>query len=228
MAGAIDALVPMKGLGRAKARLATLLTPAQRSALAGAMLQDVLKALARTPKLRRVHVVTGDAAVAALVKQHGAVPLAEPANDGGLNAALEWARIRLLADAGPPDELLVVPADVPAITSGSVARLLEGGGVRSFVRLCPSRDGGTNALFLRPPEVIPFRFGRGSAREHEAEAAAAGVPFEPRTIAPDFDDIDTVDDVKRFLEVADAGYTRAALLDWGIDATWADPDREWR
>ena len=44
-----------------------------------------------------------------------------------------------------------------------------------LVGLVPDRHGsGTNALVLRPPDVIAFAFGRGSRDRHLAAAAAAG------------------------------------------------------
>ncbi|MGA7264466.1 MAG: hypothetical protein WA709_31550, partial [Stellaceae bacterium] len=56
------AVVPVKELDRAKERLAQVLPPDRRRALMLAMLEDVLTALAATPGLGGLAVVTVDAA----------------------------------------------------------------------------------------------------------------------------------------------------------------------
>ena len=53
-------LVPVKNLADAKQRLSSVLTPAERFALAQAMCEDVLQALARWPSRPPVAVVTSD------------------------------------------------------------------------------------------------------------------------------------------------------------------------
>ncbi len=53
-------LVPVKKLSDAKQRLSPILTPEQRFALARAMCEDVLQALARWQKRPAVAVVTSD------------------------------------------------------------------------------------------------------------------------------------------------------------------------
>jgi 2-phospho-L-lactate guanylyltransferase len=61
---------------------------------------------------------------------------------------------------------------------------------------------GTNALGLRPPEVIDFAFGRGSRQAHLAAAATAGATMieldGPLSI-----DLDTPDDLV-FVESTEA------------------------
>ena len=44
------------------------------------------------------------------------------------------------------------------------------------INIAPSRDGGTNALMLQPPQAIPFAFGRDSFQRHRHLAAEAGIP----------------------------------------------------
>src|SRR5437773_1301945 len=77
----IVAAVPVKDLINAKQRLVPALGAAERAALAAAMLQDVLAALAAA-RLDRVWVVTREPAVLALARARGAEPLAEDANRG--------------------------------------------------------------------------------------------------------------------------------------------------
>ena len=53
---------------------------------------------------------------------------------------------------------------------------------------------GTNALGLRPPEVIDFAFGPGSRDAHRAAAEAAGARYEEVDGALAVD-LDTADDL---------------------------------
>ena len=92
------AVVPAKPLDAAKGRLAPLLAPAERRALAEALLADVLSALVGASVVDRVLVVSTDPAALALAECLGAHPVPEttaahprgvgPAADGPLNAAL--------------------------------------------------------------------------------------------------------------------------------------------
>ncbi len=73
------------------------------------------------------------------------------------------------------------------------------------VAIAPDRLGtGTNGLALAPPGVIGFRFGTGSFAAHRAEAQAAGV--EPAIVArPGLAfDLDTPEDLARWLELGSA------------------------
>ena len=73
------------------------------------------------------------------------------------------------------------------------------------VVIAPDRLGtGTNGLALSPPGIIGFRFGAGSFAAHRAEAQAAGV--EPAVVVrPGLAfDLDTPEDLARWLELGSA------------------------
>jgi len=212
MTATIDALIPVRALATAKKRLGPALAPEERRALAQAMLEDVLHAATTAPRLRQIWVVTGDADAAAIAQRYGAriVPEHRPATGSPLNAALEEGR-RVLAAHNPPDALLVLPMDLPAITSETLSEFLRvvDDVPGPLVAICPARDGGTNALLLRPPALIPFLFGRGSARKHARAAEQAGAAVAIRPFPALALDLDTPEDIRRLL-TADAGWSRAA------------------
>lgn len=158
------ALIPVKELSQAKARLAPALDAAGRRELTVAMLRDVLAAALACPVLDKVAVVTRDADVLTLAKDAGAEGLPEP---GGLNEALTSAG-EALAQRGV-DRLLVLAADLPLVATDDIATVAQ---ADADVVIVPSMDGGTNALAL-PPSGIAFRFGPDSARRHLAAAAVA-------------------------------------------------------
>ncbi len=169
------ALIPMAELSQAKTRLAGLLDGDSRAELALAMLTDVVAACDESRCFDRIVVVSNDNAVFDHARDLRAEPLAEPATSGGLNGGLAFGQ-RHAAREGA-SELVIVPADVPLARAGDITQVIDAlaavAGPRVvFVR---SRDNGTNALALRPPEVIGMHFGRDSADAHRAAAEAAGI-----------------------------------------------------
>ncbi len=180
----VVALVPVRGLEQAKARLGEALDAEERLHLTESLLRRTLAAAAAAPGVTLVAVISPDQAALHLAAALGAAPLEETGTD--LNAALEegrqWARA-IAATA-----ILVLPADLPAIDSEAVADVLArareaidpagGADVRPVVALVPDRAGtGTNALLLSPPEAIAFAFGPGSRAAHAAAAGRVGARY---------------------------------------------------
>jgi 2-phospho-L-lactate guanylyltransferase len=171
----IAALVPVKALRQSKRRLRPVLSDDQRQALVMAMLEDVLRLLASVPAIATTAVVSPDADVLAFARRLGAQPIREPPQPRGLNAALTFAS-RTLSEQGAGG-LLVLPVDVPLATTADIEAILNRIDGNPSIVLCPSRSGGTNALALRPPGIIPFRFGHRSSATHQREARAHGLPL---------------------------------------------------
>jgi 2-phospho-L-lactate guanylyltransferase len=170
------AVVPFKGPG-GKRRLAPALDEDERYALARAMLQDVLTALAASEMLDRALVVTPDESVGRVVERHRACWLPEPPGADGLNAAL--AHAQAVAIEHGVGRLLVIPADVPLLEADDVRSVLRAGdelGIERYAVAVPNAARtGTNTLLLCPPDVLPTRFGVESFAAHQEEAAARGV-----------------------------------------------------
>ncbi|MBI4594013.1 MAG: NTP transferase domain-containing protein, partial [Candidatus Rokubacteria bacterium] len=138
------AAVPVKDLANAKQRLVGALEPAQRAALARAMLRDVLRALAAA-RLDAVWVVTRDADVSAIAGEFGAAEVREDANRGHTAAvALAQRRAAMLGARG----FLTVPGDVPCVTADEIrTQDSAAGGTSVAVAMVPSRSGlGTNGV----------------------------------------------------------------------------------
>lgn len=206
-------LIPMKELAQAKMRLADVLDARQRSELALAMLTDVISACIDSGCFDEIAVIGNDSEVAWHVREMGAKPLAEPATLTGLNASLTFGQ-RYLARRVAVDELLILPADIPLIRAEDVQAVvgaLTSGDARRVV-LVRSRDNGTNALGLRPPEAIDMHFGRNSADAHRAAAEAAGieiVEIESERLAFD---VDAPEDVTE-LATSSCGAATSAWLE---------------
>jgi 2-phospho-L-lactate guanylyltransferase len=204
------ALVPVAGLAAAKSRLLGRLSRGELDALVLAMLADVLEALQRTPEVERVAVATPDARVAEAAEAAGAQALLR--DDPGLNPALDAGLARLVSEGATT--LLVLLGDVAGARAEDLSSLyaeLQALGGRGVV-LAPSRDGGTSALLRAPPDAIGHRFGRDSARTHEAEARRCGVAFRSVALPSLAVDLDRPEDLE-ILRASDvpAARTRALL-----------------
>jgi 2-phospho-L-lactate guanylyltransferase len=117
-----------------------------------------------------VLVVSADPAALMLAAQQGVATLQEAR--AGLNQALVQAR-RHAVEQGARS-LLVLASDLPLVSASDVEAILAAGDA-SVVIAPDRRRQGTNALLLRPPEVIAFAFGEDSFARHLDLALAAGV-----------------------------------------------------
>jgi 2-phospho-L-lactate guanylyltransferase len=211
----IAAIIPVGTLEGAKTRLADTLDAEERHDLVEDLLaRTVASALAAAP-FDDVLVISPDPEVLTRAAEIGARTLRQRTK--GLNAGLREARADVLA--GGAEAILVLPIDLPFVTAEAVSALLEpltaddsptpateprvAGITDGHVVLVTDRHGtGTNALALRPPEIIDFAFGPGSRRAHRAAAEAAHAAYTeiggPLTV-----DLDTPEDFV-FVEAAEA------------------------
>ena len=209
------AIVPAKELRHAKRRLATLLADEERQELSLCMLRDVTTALVAARKVDRTVVVSPDTAVLSVAEETGCGSVREPTPTGGLNASLDRIiQSRALALAST---VLVLPADLPAVLPDEIDAVLEALPAERGVVICPSQSGGTNAIAVRPPQALPFRFGEASFTAHRREAANRELPFhvmELPSLTLDIDDPQDIADLVAshlWKEEARAAATRAFL-----------------
>lgn len=212
----VHAILPVKGLDAAKARLADVLSPWERRQLVLAMLADTLDA-ALAAGLAQVSVLSPDARVLALAEGAGARTIYDDTGAVSLNQALVQAVKQRCAEA---DAVLVLLADVPLATSGELASMVQTGyriaasdsGAGRAVVIAQDRPGrGTNALFLRPPTAIPLRFGPDSLSRHVAEAMSRGIPHQICRLPGLSIDLDTAADLRVFLGTPGATRTHRVL-----------------
>jgi 2-phospho-L-lactate guanylyltransferase len=186
----IVAAIPVKRLSQAKSRLASRLSNAERSALVLTLLQQTVAALRESGVVGRIAVATPESE---LGDRLGVESLPD---SGSLNSTLleaaEWAH-----RAGAKG-LLILPGDLPLLRAADVRIMAEIDIERSGIAIAPTHDGGTGALLLFPPEVIPPSFGADSFRRHVELAQARGLSV--REIAADAFtfDLDTVENLERF------------------------------
>jgi 2-phospho-L-lactate guanylyltransferase len=204
----IWALVPVKRLKGAKQRLAGLLSEAERTDLARAMMLDVLLALRHAWGLAGVAVVTEDNEARTLAREHGATLI--PEAEGGLNAALAGA-LETLADFGAGGAL-IIHGDLPLATAEEVTRMLEAHPGDEAVTFVPARDGGTNAMLVTPTNAMKLHYGTGSYERHMDEARRQRLRTESLDLPGIGLDIDTPEDLRALLERGARGHTMEYLL----------------
>lgn len=203
----LAAIVPVKRLAAAKSRLASILHTTERQQLVLAMLGDVLGALIATPGVDHIGVISADPLVLELARARGVEPLLDQASD--LNAALGQAS-RYYAERGV-EATLVLPADLPLITPAAIEQLAGAAHGPRGAAIVPSRDGGTNALLLRPPLALPFHFGAGSLARHRQAAYEHGLTLRVASIPGLHLDIDQPDDLLLLAEAEGATATQELL-----------------
>lgn len=164
-------LVPVKPLDEAKSRLAPILTSAERSDLTRRLLQRTLMLAQQSGLFSCLLVVSRDPEVWELAQSSGGCALAE-AGDGLNRALLQGAAY---AGRHRADSLLILPADLPLLRLQDLAALCALGETGDGTVIGPAQEGGTNALHLRLPPVLPFCFGENSFARHMAAAGAAGL-----------------------------------------------------
>ena len=199
----------MKEFIGAKQRLASLLTPEQRQALAAAMLEDVLAALADAP-IAGIMVNTLDPLAGELARRYGARVVTEGARDGHTGAVAAMAR---LLGKERREGMLALPGDIPRVTSAEVAAIIEARRPAPSITIVPAHDErGSNAVLCSPPLVMPLRFGDDSFLPHLAAARALGI--EPTIVKlPGIGlDIDQPQDVQALRRATPHMTTRATSL----------------
>ena len=205
------AVVPVKERVSAKERLAPMLAPEVRQALALAMLEDVLEALSATPGIAGLLVVTVDPEARQMAVRYGGRPIETGARDGHSGAVA--AAARLLAAEGRSG-MLTLPGDIPLVTPAEIAQLLAAHLPAPSFTIVPSHDElGSNAVVCSPPDAVPLRFGENSFYPHLQAAEARGI--RPRVLyLPGIAlDIDNPEDVLSFMRIDSQTRARAVLAE---------------
>jgi 2-phospho-L-lactate/phosphoenolpyruvate guanylyltransferase len=205
------AVMPVKRLSYAKGRLASHFEAPERLELARALFEDTLELAERASFLTWL-VVSDDATVLTLAADKHLGVLED--RGGGLNAALAQAARHL--EAREADSMTVVPADLPLAAPEDLLDVIETAHDADVVIVPSGRDGGTNALALRPPGLLEPSFGRDSFAAHferaqRLSARCVVLPLPRMSL-----DIDTIEDVEDLLGRAASPPTRTlgALRRW--------------
>lgn len=207
--------VPVKDLVNAKQRLTALLSPAERSLLARAMLRDVLGALARSAAVEP-WLVSRDGEVEAIAHAHGVRVVREESNRGHTAAVAVAQREAARAGAAA---FVTVPGDVPCVTPAEIDALATDAlAAPPAAVFAASRSGlGTNGAALAPPGVMPLTFGEPSFSNHLAAARSHGLVPRVLTLPGLALDVDTPEDIAALLADAADTESRRLVRSWHLD-----------
>ena len=180
-------LIPCKPLNSGKTRLAAVLPEQERAALCASLLAQTI---ALAAGIAPTTVVTSDPAAADICRRHHAQIFAEPAG-ADLNAALTAA----YRDFSPRDAVLVLPIDLPLLTSATILQVCA---EEDLMTIVPDRlQSGTNLLLL-PRQFdrrFRFRYGVDSFDRHRAEVQRLGLSCRICLFPDAAFDLDTPDDL---------------------------------
>jgi 2-phospho-L-lactate/phosphoenolpyruvate guanylyltransferase len=167
-------IVLIKDLDVAKQRLGDILEPKARRALA---LRNAERAIRAAAVGDHRLVVAGSAEVKGIAEGLGAEALVERRQEGQNVAAMRGIAHAL---KGGARAVLVLSSDLPLVTQKSVRDLLDAAGrlTPPAVMAAPALGrGGTNALYMSPPDAISLHFGADSLQAFRKEAEYRGVKF---------------------------------------------------
>lgn len=186
-------LIPVKDLSRAKTRLSTLLSEAERRELAHAMLGGVLAQIDRLPAHIDRVMITNYAPAIALARAHG-FALIEEGEQTSESASVDAASATL--EARGYHGVLRVPLDLPVLDVADLQAVLARAQAGVQAVLVPSLQGtGTNGLYRAPPTLFASRFGPGSLALHESGAKARTAAYEVLPLPSMALDIDDPEDI---------------------------------
>ena len=210
--------VPVKDLVNAKQRLAATLSQEERSALAAAMLEDVLDALVAA-RIGEVRLVTRDAGVIALAARHGVACLTEAVNRGHTEAVALAQRESAVAGARV---FVTIPGDVPCVTADELRTLAGAVGPAPAAVFVPSASGfGTNGALLTPPDAMPLKFGEPSFANHLEAARSRGLGVQTLRRTGLGLDVDGPEDLAALLRHGPATRSGALLVRLDVPARLA-------
>ncbi len=195
----------------AKSRLANTLSPTGRRTLALAMLADVVAVCHQAHgSISGTLAVVDEPSARAAAVRGGALSIADPGT-GDMNAAVAAGIQGVRAHAA--GAVLVLPGDVPLISTDDIEAMLHAAGpAPRAVVVGASRDRqGTNALLLRPVDVIAPLFGQPSVGRHVQAGLAAGAHTVVRVGLGLALDVDTPDDLAALQAARPGAHTADAL-----------------
>jgi len=187
-------LLPVKPPAEAKSRLRGMLSDAERAELARRIFDHVLKTTLQVVDSNKILVICRDPSVLDGAAKRGARTVREP-GENGLNAALAAGRAEAVRRGA--DAVLVLPGDLPSLSADDIDALIAVGSASGVVIAPDSRDRGTNALMLSPPDLLPFAFGEESFAAHLMAARTRGIEAAVVRRPGLAFDVDTADDYAR-------------------------------
>lgn len=204
----IWAIIPIKARDLCKTRLSQHLSDEQRLGLVRSMLQHVIHVLEANTRIEKVLVLSSERDD---VPEHIEV-LADKGIE--LNSCLQ-AAVQQLQHHHAVKQLLIVPADLAALTLADTNALLDAA-TATTIAIAPSEDRqGTNALCLPVDSGFEFAFGDKSFLRHCTVCSQLGYDFQVVASHGLGFDLDTGDDFAHYERRAKHDQNTAAAINNG-------------
>lgn len=179
-------IVPVKSLEGAKSRLSPVLSASQRYRLARELLKRTFRLLQLALEKKMIAgfvVVSSDREALALTEKYKGQALPEKEETGSnvsqLNPALGQAA-RWCRETQGARALLLIPTDLPLLEEADLRELLsylKDDQNSTLAVIAPDRrEEGTNALLLRPPELLDYSYYFGEKSFVYHLTALGGIP----------------------------------------------------
>ncbi len=198
------AVVPLKGWGTSKSRLA--LPEGVRRQIVQAMAADTLATLKACPDIQAVSVLVRDRdLIGSPVLRDIDDVVVQPDATASLDAALGW-----FATTHAPEQvpLAVVVADLPALRAQSLSEVLVHAAEHPFAMVADREGSGTTVLTALLAADLAPHFGAKSAAAHQT--AGATLVTSPPDLACD---VDTLADLEHARTLGLGPLTAAILAD---------------
>jgi 2-phospho-L-lactate guanylyltransferase len=215
-------LVPIKNLADAKQRLSPVLNPGERFALAQAMCEDVLQALADWQGRPAVAVVTSDSFARDLAARFNFEVIAD--DNSGETSAIEMATA-VCREHGM-SSTLVVPADIPLIEASELQEIVDVAPIHGAVLVPDAAGRGTNAAWRSPSDLFPLRFGNDSFLPHKAAAKATGLPCVVLELPSIARDVDRPEDLYELATASGERRSQRLMRSWNLGKRTQDQLRQ--
>ena len=205
-------LVPVKNLVDAKQRLSSILSPEERFALARAMCEDVLQALARWQSCPSVAVVTSDSFARDLAARFNFEVVSD--DNSGETSAID--RATAFCRQRGAESTLVIPADIPLIDSSELQKIVDSAPSGGAVLVPDAAGRGTNAAWRSPSDLFPLRFSNDSFLPHLAAAKATGLPCVVLELPGIARDVDRPEDLRELAAASGDRRSQKLVRSWNL------------
>jgi 2-phospho-L-lactate guanylyltransferase len=184
-------------MNNSKIRLSSIFKKEVRKKLCLSMAKDVFRTLSLVNEVDEVVVVSSDKTIMELASEKKFKIIKEE-KDEGVNKAVLQA-ILYAIDHGA-SSTLILPADVPLIQPSDIQQIINRYLYEKSVLIVPSiRRDGTNALLMKPPNIIETSYDKMSFRTHIQFSFNKNIKLYILMIRNLMLDIDNIYDVQEFI-----------------------------
>ena len=169
-------VLPVKNLDESKSKLSPLLTHEERIGFTLILLRKTIRILKSSRYIEDILLISRDRRIQAVSRRDSVLFLKEEGY--GLNHALEQASNWSLRRGYSAN--LILPLDIPLLTREDVDNIAAlGAKEERMIVIAPDHDQkGTNALLVKPPNVLRYQFEGLSFSRHLKEARSRRIPTE--------------------------------------------------